>query len=399
MDFENIKSASTYVNNLLLARGLLKNAEPIDFAQPEKASGGAEETLARIINLVNDLIIKRDDRLARRNAELARSLALAQGQERVFKATIKSAETTTRKLKEQMQKLKASVQQIRAQAATDIRKKDVELSKLKSHLSDRQRGKRDGPTVITITGGAQLKQLQKFKADEVQKDGGDAAYSLKPETNEYLSRLCRELSDENDTMAKIVKNTIHTLKDLQGGTDEAAEEVYGVLGGDQEIPQSRCNILADEIANILNSLRDLLTNSSYVPLEEVEARDEEILRLREGWEKMEARWEEALKMMDKSASNDNNRSVPKGGLTRGTKRKAEAQQTVANSFDVEIGRTKDLASDLDGKRKENAAPRRNLETEGRTLRPRLTMAAPNALREPRADNSQQDQEKTKIGRA
>ncbi|KAI5285998.1 hypothetical protein KEM54_000142, partial [Ascosphaera aggregata] len=56
MDLHNLRFASTYVNNQLLARGLLKNAEPIDFAEPEKAHGGTEETLARILNLVHDMI-------------------------------------------------------------------------------------------------------------------------------------------------------------------------------------------------------------------------------------------------------------------------------------------------------------------------------------------------------
>lgn len=62
MDLSDLKSASTYVNNLLLARGLLKNAEPIDFAEPDKAPGGKGESFARIINLVNDLVVKRDVR-------------------------------------------------------------------------------------------------------------------------------------------------------------------------------------------------------------------------------------------------------------------------------------------------------------------------------------------------
>jgi hypothetical protein len=49
---------------------------------------------------------------------------------------------------------------------------------------------------------------------------------------------------------------------------------------------------------VLDHLRTLLTNPSFVPLEEVEIRDEEIGRLREGWEKMENRWKQAVTMMD-----------------------------------------------------------------------------------------------------
>jgi hypothetical protein len=62
MDSFNIKTASVYINNLLLARGLLRDGKPIEFARPSKADGGKEATMAQIINLVHDLILKRDVR-------------------------------------------------------------------------------------------------------------------------------------------------------------------------------------------------------------------------------------------------------------------------------------------------------------------------------------------------
>jgi hypothetical protein len=60
MDAFSLKTASTYINNLLLARGLLRDGEPISFARPAKVEGGADTTMARVINLVHDLILKRD---------------------------------------------------------------------------------------------------------------------------------------------------------------------------------------------------------------------------------------------------------------------------------------------------------------------------------------------------
>lgn len=60
MESRNLQSASTYVNNILLARGLLKSGHAIDFAQPENEEGGTEATMARVINLVNDLVLRRD---------------------------------------------------------------------------------------------------------------------------------------------------------------------------------------------------------------------------------------------------------------------------------------------------------------------------------------------------
>lgn len=60
MEAHSLQAASTYVNNILLARGLLKSGHPIDFAQPDNGDGGSDATMARIINLVNDLVLRRD---------------------------------------------------------------------------------------------------------------------------------------------------------------------------------------------------------------------------------------------------------------------------------------------------------------------------------------------------
>jgi hypothetical protein len=60
METVNLKTASAYLNNLLLARGLLRDGKQIQFARPHKTEGGTEQTLAQIINLVHDLVLRRD---------------------------------------------------------------------------------------------------------------------------------------------------------------------------------------------------------------------------------------------------------------------------------------------------------------------------------------------------
>lgn len=60
METQNLEAASNYINNLLLARGLLKNGKPINFAQPDNADEGSDATMAQIINLVNDLVVRRE---------------------------------------------------------------------------------------------------------------------------------------------------------------------------------------------------------------------------------------------------------------------------------------------------------------------------------------------------
>ena len=111
MDHESLRTASSYLNNLLLARGLLRNSEPIDFVKPSK------ESRAQIINLVHDLILREDrdrenrehvavalrtlraeenrknheiERLTTKNEEGARSLVQAQAAERAAQTEVKA---------------------------------------------------------------------------------------------------------------------------------------------------------------------------------------------------------------------------------------------------------------------------------------------------------------------
>ena len=60
MESKSLQTASSYINNLLLSRGLLRNGLPIDFAEPAKTVEGPDATMAKIMNLVHDLILRRD---------------------------------------------------------------------------------------------------------------------------------------------------------------------------------------------------------------------------------------------------------------------------------------------------------------------------------------------------
>lgn len=253
------------------------------------------------------------EKLQTKKSELSRSLALAEAQERSFKTNMSSAEATIRGLKDQVQRMKTTVQQVRSQCANDIRKRDLELQKLKAHLADRQRGKRDGLGVTTININPAASQSSRARYLSGGDGVHDPGYSLKEETNDFLTQLCQTLSDENDSLILLARNTVDTLKEVQGLSlteDSAAENGYShgtastgpqrsTYGGPAvtNLPAS-CEELSGEMELVLEHLRTLLTNPSFVPLEEVEVRDEEIKRLREGWEKMESRWRQAVTMMD-----------------------------------------------------------------------------------------------------
>lgn len=326
MDSESLRTASTYLNNLLLARGSLRNGEPIDFVKPSR------ESRAQIINLVHDLILRGDrdkeqreqlsaslrraradderrthdlERLTARHDEAARAVVQAQAAERAARDDGRKADKLVRGLQEQGAKLRATLAQVKTQCANDVRKRDLELARLKAHLQGQQRGNKAAVAApsVTVTGAARRPAL-----DASVRDLGDLEYSLKQETTEFLTRLSQSLSDENDNLIGLVRGAIGALKELLGLPESSTrfpdsgigEDVAEPKQGDQllhALPTSY-EALAADLESALAHLKTLLTNPNFVPLEEVEVREEELARLREGWEKMEQRWKGLLVMME-----------------------------------------------------------------------------------------------------
>ncbi|KAJ4350918.1 hypothetical protein N0V95_004312 [Ascochyta clinopodiicola] len=338
MESYNLKTAATYINNLLLARGLLRDGKGIEFAHPSRAEGGKEATMAQIINLVHDLVLKRDrdqeyresvaetvrnlrseqsrqlislEKLQTRNADLTRQLSLAQSQEHAARAALRTAESSARKLRAEMLRLKTTVDQVRTSCANDVRKRDIQIQRLKSHLTTQQRGNKTGLVGASITINPGVAGLggstNTIRNDEP--DLEDPGYSLKQETTEFLTQLSQSLSDENDSLIGLVRSTLTTLRELQGMPESNVEEdadSHSLDGEDDEDLQhgmmhalpTNFETLASDTDIVLDNLKNLLTNPNFVSVEEVESREEEIHRLREGWEKMEGRLRESFKLMD-----------------------------------------------------------------------------------------------------
>jgi hypothetical protein len=210
-----------------------------------------------------------------------------------------------------MQRLKTTVDQIRTSCTNDVRKRDKEIQRLKSHLTSQQRGNKTGLVGASITinpGSIGLGGSTSHVRDEAP-DVDDPEYSLKQETTEFLTQLSQSLSDENDNLISLARSTLQTLRELQGMPEQAEKESAGdvsVVGEEDEsttqgmlhaMPNDY-ETLADDMDAVLDNLKNLLTNPNFVAVDEVEMREEEILRLRAGWEKMEARLRESFKLMD-----------------------------------------------------------------------------------------------------
>ena len=286
--------------------------------------------MSRVINLVHDLVLRRDreadqrehlvanirslradesqrvldlQRVQDKNAELSRNLATAEAQERALRVSVKKAEVQARDLKEQMLKMKSTLDQVRAKCVSDVRKRDVEMEKLKGHLASMQRGKREasGMKVNIINPQALI-----TRDNRSGQDPNATGWTLEKETNDFLAALVNETSTENVSLRNIVTETMDALKELTGFGHDTADEIsqkpIGIPGQDRhDLDDSSivaCETLALQMSAILAHCQTILKDPSFVPIEEVQVREEEIIKLRIGWEKMASRWKEAVTMMD-----------------------------------------------------------------------------------------------------
>ncbi|KAI1773404.1 Afadin and alpha-actinin-binding-domain-containing protein [Hypoxylon cercidicola] len=333
VDPDNLRTASLYINNQLLSRGLLRDGHNIDFANPEVGDGGLQGTMGKVMSVINDLILRRDrdaenreslsttlrtlradsqrqtTEFARQTEKLAdtqRKLDISESTERSLRTQLKTAEQNNHRLKDEAVKTKTLLTQARAACANEIRKRDRQIDGLKKAVTDasRVRGGNRSRDVLSISVTGEVGGDEHGLPPGATQDEG---YSLRLETNEFLTQLARGLSEENEGLLALFRRTVDALRDMSG-LERGAESVDGGQvghhpnndNGDVVVvaPQKGADELAAELEAIMEHLRTILTNPSFVPIEEVEIREEAINRLRAGLETMESRWKDAVHMID-----------------------------------------------------------------------------------------------------
>ncbi|KAF4464253.1 hypothetical protein FALBO_8906 [Fusarium albosuccineum] len=316
IDAENLRTASLYINNQLLSRGLLRDGQSIDFASPAVGDGDAA-TMGRIVSVLNDLILRRDRdaesreslattmrtlraenlkyandkaRLEEQHTEAVRKLNIAEASEAALKTQMKSADAAIRGLKDEIARTKGLVAQARVACATDVRRRDRQIDTLKKQLTEsgRARGSRGNPSVtsITVTGDVGSEKTSPTRGANTAADD----YDLRNETNSFLAKLAQDLSEENEAILVVMRKTMQQLRNMSGWSNDNEDS--------QVIKQQGWEEMATELDSVLDHMRTILTNPSFVPIEEVMVREEEITRLKQGWVKMESRWTEAVHLID-----------------------------------------------------------------------------------------------------
>ena len=230
-------------------------------------------------------------RLTEKNAEERRKADIATASEAALKTQLKSADASARGLKENFARMKALVAQTRTTCATEVRRRDRQIDTLKRQLGEagRSRGSRANPavTTITVTGNIGQEKSSPTRSGNIV----PVDYDLRSETNAFLANLAQNLSEENETILNVMQGAMGQLRQMSG--------YQGEERGDAQVSKRHtCEDLAVELDAVLEHMRNILTNPSFVPIEEVVAREEEINRLKTGWVKMETRWREAVHLMD-----------------------------------------------------------------------------------------------------
>lgn len=246
-------------------------------------------------------------RLETHSTDLDRQLALSVAQERTAKESLRSIESRHRVLREEMARLKMTVAQIRSQCANDVRKRDHEIKRLKKHFEGRRGREGNGGQVgiVVLTPGTNTIH-KPFNNGHDETNAENPLCSLKQESTEHLTKISQNLMLENEALSSLISSTLSTLRNLQGlpeassGAINATTASLDSTQGDHNVITAQLSIdhMAADTHDVIEHLRGLLTNPSFVSLEEVEIREDEIIRLREGWEIMEARWTEAISLMD-----------------------------------------------------------------------------------------------------
>lgn len=258
-----------------------------DAEQRESLSTAVRNLRAENLEHTNDIA-----RLSEKCAEAQRRSDIATTSEASIKTQLRSAESAMRGLKDELARTKGLVAQVRASCATEIRRRDRQIETLKKQVGEagRARGTRSSSGILSITVTGDVGSEEKRSPTR----GGnleDKDYSLRSETNTFLAGLAQNLSEENEALLKVVQQAKDQLREMSGWNSDQREdsEVVKPQGWEE---------MSSELGAVMDHLRTILTNPSFVPIEEVMVREAEIDRLKAGWVKMESRWEDAVHLMD-----------------------------------------------------------------------------------------------------
>jgi hypothetical protein len=313
-DDANIAQSRTYINSTLYARGLTRDPSAqlkfnsadaptvmnlvYDFLQRSAWEEQQREKLtARVRAEASEAESLRiqNEKLTSRIAQLEQAAGVARNHLAAAKQETLQAVRETKLQKDQHARVAVALQHTKSQSANEIRKRDVQISRLKEQLLD--------GALSSANLGASRRAGHKLSGTmRVHGSGTAAAHAmevdtraaaqLQAESEQQLRTMVQEVAQENDALAELLQATLASLESLvpmEEQEDAAAPLVTTVA---QSII-----MLEAQLQVRLTALRGMLEMPDYVPLEEVERRDERIATLSARLQQIEMEWSAARSVL------------------------------------------------------------------------------------------------------
>jgi len=225
-----------------------------------------------------------------------------EAQARSSNSTIRTVESSAKSLRDESVRLKTLLAQVRTQCANDIRKRDLQIQKMKERLLDTRRGTRPTASTIVITGAQQPSRSTIREYNEAGEAIESSSNPLSDDTVDFLTTLSQTLADENDNILALLRQCLSTLKAVQGLPDDdhnpqTEEEVEDAINP-VVAPPANFESLSLELDAVMESLQEMLNQPNYVPIEDLAEKEEEIAQLKHRNEILHNEWKKAIDLVD-----------------------------------------------------------------------------------------------------
>lgn len=202
---------------------------------------------------------------------------LAHSKDDLAKANLES-----KQLKDSLAKTTAALNHTKIQTANDLRKRDMQIMRMKEHLADGGTVRRSkASSSMTIKTMAGSRSGPPISATYAVYDLSLQA-SIAKENDDRLAKLAQEVSKENDQLVELLQATLTSLDSLV----EIDEEEHPLFSSTSQ----SIIMLEAQLKVRLTALRDILDMPNYVPIAEVELRDDKIRDLQNNLLQIKTEW-------------------------------------------------------------------------------------------------------------
>lgn len=334
MASRDLQSAAAYINSALVTKGYLKDDQLIEFASLGESKDNNKALVTndtRIINVIYGLLDAADNdnnnselqenriaelekRLERETMEKRKINSQLQAAERRIQAdglklqqlqsSLKMSEVNHLNSKDDLNRLTALVGQLKTQFANELRRKDVEIGKIKQRLQDPRRVKTHYSSKGTLT---------KFDSRSPTIKAPES--SSAQEDVEKLSQILVQLNDvlvvENGLLLKELYKVNSDVCRANGNPPSLEEFVWkgphlNAAGVAKRTAHG--NKISASIRSNLKQMIDLLNDPNVVSMDEVRKRDKTITQLTEKLRETTENWQKAIKTMDEWKKYRNSRA-------------------------------------------------------------------------------------------